>query len=531
MCLAVAGRAQDAPPAPAKPETRPPSAPTSPNTQAAPEPTAPTAPAAPATPIEQAAPTAPAFSFDQLRERAHELAKHDYVQPSDKDLPQWLAKLDYDAYQRLRYRLETSLWSGDGLPFRVKFMHRGYLFKHRVTIRVIDGSEVRELRFNPAQFDYGEDSKPVPDDLGYAGFAILSRFGDSPQWDEITSFLGASYFRALGAGQTYGASARGLAIDTVTPQGEEFPEFTEFWIEKPAAESRQIRLYALLDSPGLAGAYQFVVTPGAETTVDVTASLWPRHPVEKLCVAPLTTMFQFGEDGQHRMPDYRPEVHDSDGLLLDDGHGQWLWRPLRNPEHTHHISRFVLENPAGFGLLQRDRAFTSYEDLQARFETRPNYWVAPRGGWGKGAVELVEIPTPAEWNDNIDVFWVPEQPLAEGEERRIEYTLTASLDAPSRPPLARTRSTRIGPGKQGQLYVLDFTGRQLDADPDALRADVTTTAGTIRDLVLMRNEPEGGQRCAFQFVDGGAESAELRVRLLRGEQPVTETLVLSWVKP
>jgi len=553
VLLAGFARIQEAPPptAPSTPPATPPatppgddSAPAVPQEGGTPSPTGGTETAPPpAAPTEGGARTeggvqtapptapAPAFSFDQLRERAHELSKHDYVPQTDEDLPEWLAKLDYDGYQRLRYRPETTLWSGDELPFRVKFMHRGYLFRHRVGIHVLEGGEVRELRFNAAQFDYGENPSPVPDDLGYAGFALLGRFGDSPQWDELISFLGASYFRPLGSGQAYGASARGLAIDTLTPQGEEFPEFVEFWIERPAADARQAVLYALLDSPGLAGAYQFTLTPGAETVVDVVACLHPRHPVGKLCVAPLTTMFQFGEDGLHRAPDYRPEVHDSDGLLLDDGHGQWLWRPLRNPEHTHRISRFELTDPTGFGLLQRDRDFRSYQDLQARFEARPSYWVAPHGAWGKGAVELVEIPTPAEWNDNIDAYWVPEQPLVAGEERRLEYSLTASLQSPARPPLARTFGVRVGPGKLGERYVVDFTGPGLQEEPGTLHAEVVASAGEIHDLVLIRNEPEAGQRCTFQFATGGAESAELRVRLLRGEQPVSETLVLPWVKP
>src|SRR5207237_10612133 len=226
----------------------------------------------------------------------------------------------------------------------------------------------------------------------------------------------------------------------------------EFRIARPPATATRLTLLALLDSPSATGAYRFVITPGSETTAEVSACVYPRRAIEKLGIAPLTSMFLFGETGSHSIPDWRPEVHDSDGLLIETSDGTWLWRPLENPERSHRITRFALDNPAGFGLLQRDRAFSSYDDLESRFETRPSYWVAPRAAWGKGVIELVEIPNAAEWNENIVAYWVPELKARKGDELAFEYTLSAYTEEPSRPPLLRARSTRVRPGKDVQLY-------------------------------------------------------------------------------
>jgi glucans biosynthesis protein len=506
------------------------------------------------------------FSFETVRARALELARSPHVPRATDDLPEWLAKLDYDGYRALRFVPQASLWGGEDLPFRAQFMHRGYLFRSRVRIHVVEGGEARELRFEPAQFQYAPGQAPVPDELGYAGFALRYRASEPARWDEFASFLGASYYRLVGSGQHYGASARGLAIDAATSKGEEFPEFVEFWIEKPAPDARQLVVHALLDSPSLTGACRFVLEPGAQTAADALVCIVPRRPVEKLGLAPLTSMFHFGEDGLRRTPDYRPEVHDSDGLLIHDARGEWLWRPLRNPPREHRVTRFALENPAGFGLLQRDRSFESYADLEARYELRPSLWVEPRGSWGKGAVELLEIPTPGEWNDNVVAYWVPEQALTAGQELRLEYRMTAATEEPARPPLLHARSARMRPGKEAQLFVLDFVGLEPGAAepgnaapsvaapgqsperspmaataPDAsaqpsvpaapLEARVSTPRGAIRHLTLRPNTPSGAVRCSFELVDGEPAPLELRVQLWRGERPVSETVVLSWERP
>lgn len=469
--------------------------------------------------------------FDTLRERARAAAEHDYVARSADDLPQWLAKLDFDGYRRLRFRPEMSLWSGDALPFHAQFMHRGYLFRHEIKISVLDGSEERELAFSPAQYDYSAfDSPPVPDALGYSGFAICGVADGGGHCAEIASFQGASYFRFLVPGQTYGTSLRGLAIDTAAAKGEEFPEFVEFWIEKPASTASTLTIYAMLDSMSATGAYRFLLAPHSPATLDVSASLHVRKPVEKLGLAPLTSMFLFDERGS-KGADWRPEVHDSDGLLIASSDGTWTWRRLSNPPRTHRVTRFALENPLGFGLLQRDRTFASYEDLEAHFENRPSYWVTPRGSWGKGNVELVEIPTPAEWNDNVVAYWVPEAAPTKGQELLVEYTISAFADQGDRPPLARLASARTRPGKDAHLFVLDFTGAALEDPDEPLAADVAPSRGSVRNLVLQRNEPAASWRLSFELVDESTDPMDVRVVLKRADKAVSETVVLPWASP
>src|SRR5690606_28306652 len=194
-------------------------------------------------------------------------------------------------------------------------------------------------------------------------------------------------------------------------------------------------------SSDLAGAYRFVVQPGEQTLVDVEAKVYLREPVGKLGVAPLTSMFFFGENSPERPPDFRPEIHDSDGLLLNDGTGEWLWRPLENPR-TLTVSSFRLVSPKGFGLLQRDRDFANYQDLETRQETRPSAWVTPAGDWGTGHVELIEIPTLQDIHDNIVAFWVPDALPPPGEPFEFAYRLSWYGNDPQRPPGGRAVATR-----------------------------------------------------------------------------------------
>ena len=480
---------------------------------------------APAAPTQDASAVS---SFEELRSRARELAQHDYVPRDAKDLPKWLRDLDYDGYRQIRFRPESALWSEQDEPFRVQFLHRGYLFPRRVRVDEVADGGASEVHFSAAQFAYAEGVPPVPEDLGYSGLSLSWLAPDTLRRDEVAAFQGAGYFRLLGIGQEYGASARGLAIDTASPQGEEFPEFTELRVERPAPGAGSVVLDALLDSPGLSGAYRFVITPGARTSAEVTVCLFPRHEIGKLGIAPLTSMFLFGEGGLRRTNDWRPEVHDSDGLLMAGQDGNWLWRPLVNPQHSHHVTRLPADDVAGFGLLQRDRGFDSYADLESHFERRPNLWITPRGAWGAGTLELVEIPNDAEWNENVVAYWVPAQPVRGGEELRLEYTLAAQLEEPARPPLARARATRVRPSPDAPLFVVDFDD---GAGPGEPQADVSANHGAPRHVVVQRNEAEAGWRCSFELADAGEEPVDVRVVLRRGEQAVSETLLCTWVRP
>jgi periplasmic glucans biosynthesis protein len=333
----------------------------------------------------------------------------------------------------------------------------------------------------------------------------------------------------------YGLSARGLALDTGLPKGEEFPVFREFWLVKPDPDAKHITAFALLDSKSVAGAYRFVITPGEATQIDVTAHLHFRNDIEKLGVAPLTSMFYHGKTTQHFVDDFRPEIHDSEGLLIAAGNGEQIWRPLKNPQRLA-FSYFQVENPRGFGLVQRERHFGRYLDLEAKYQRRPSAWITPVGIWGKGTVELVEIPTEGEVDDNIVAFWVPAKPIKAGSSHTFEYTLEFADDPGLDSLLGRVVHTGIGPGKDresGQrLFVIDFAGGELGLLPDStsLTAEVSSSVGALGPSVVERNPFIDGYRVFFQFSPGDEELAELRCVLRAGDSAVSETWTFQWAK-
>lgn len=284
----------------------------------------------------------------------------------DRDLPRNLRNLDYDDLRSIRFDPRASVWRMERLPFQLQFFHPGGLQKDRTRMNWFEGEIMEEVHFSRDFFDYEKTRirGSLPDDLGFAGFRVHYPLNRPDYLDEVIVFQGGSYFRALAEGQRYGISARGLSINVAGETPEEFPQFTEYWVEKPDRTSTRLRLYALMDSPSVAGAYEFTVVPGPATLVEVTVVLFARVPLERAGVAPLTSMFWFGENSPSRYGDFRPEVHDSDGLLVHTGAGEWLWRPLVN-EPRYRFSSFVDHNPRGFGLIQRDRQFRNYEDLEA----------------------------------------------------------------------------------------------------------------------------------------------------------------------
>ena len=403
-------------------------------------------------------------------------------------------------------------------------------------IHLVEEGQTRDFGFSPRQFDYGRVHfpEPLPQDLHFPGLRVLYPVNSPRKQDEVASFIGASYFRLLGARQRYGASLRGLAIDTAEPSGEEFPRFTEFWVEKPGAHASFIQVFALLDSPSVAGAYRFVIKPGETTFVEEEASLFVRKEIKKLGLAPLTSMFLVGENRTHFVPGFRPEVHDSDGLLLHMGDGQWLWRPLVNPQKSHRVSRFATDNLTAFGLLQRDRDSRSYEDLAARYELRPSLWVHPGANWGAGTVELVEIPTPNEFHDNIVAYWVPKQKPAPGQEFQWGCTLSAFLNGPDRPALEAVIGTRITPehDKDPPRFVIDFTGGTVAslATNATVQAKVQASHGEVRNLVVQQNEITGGWRVFFDLGGDLNEEADLRATLLDGNRAISETWVYRYAR-
>ncbi len=482
-----------------------------------------------------AAPTGAGFSFEALREQAQALAAKPFQPDNGVALPDFLKNLDYDGYQQIEYRPDRGPWFKDHLRFTFQFFHPGYLYKDPVRIHLIENGRGDDFPFSPDQFKYGTNRfpKPLPPGLAFAGLRVLYPVNRPDKQDEVASFVGATFFRLLGAHQVYGAAARGLAIDTAEPNGEEFPRFTDFWVEKPGAQADALRLFALLNSPSAAGAYQFLIKPGQTTVVDIEASVFFRKPVEKVGLAPLTSMYFKGKTTTRYIPDFRPEIHDSDGLLVHED--SWLWRPLINPEKKFQITRFPSAHLRGFGLLQRDRDFRDYQDLQARYDKRPSLWVQPQNDWSTGAVELVEIPTPNEWNDNIIVYWVPQPKPAAGQELHWTYSLSACLAVPEQPPLLRVRATRLSPGtdKTPPRFVIDFSGDTLagTATNAPVAAQVSATHGQVQNLVTARNEVTGGWRAFFDLVNAGKDPVELRLFLHRGPEVLSETWSYRYQAP
>jgi len=471
------------------------------------------------------------FGFPQVVERARELARRPFVEPRSR-VPKWLLEISYDQWRDVRFRPAEALWSQAKLPFTVQLFHPGLFYDRAVRLNSVDGGRVEAVKFSPSRFDYGrnEFASRVPQDLGYAGFRVHYPIKTPAYQDEVIVFLGASYFRAVGRDQGFGISARGLAIDTALPSGEEFPWFREFWLVKPAPKARELTVYALLDSQSLAGAYRFAIHPGEQTRVDVELRLFRRAEVKKLGIAPLTSMFLRGEAPAGVPGDYRPEVHDSDGLLLASGTGEWLWRPVVNPR-TLSVTSFTLDDPRGFGLIQRDRAFDHYQDLEARPDLRPSVWIEPQGAWGAGRVELVEIPSHNDANDNVVAYWVPDTRPPPSETLVYAYSMAWYGDDPKRPPGARVAATRIDRGtlEDADRFVIDFEGGKLASlPPDTVLRGVVTAGGTedagaILEQQALRNPVTGGWRLVFQVRHPGDRPLDLRAFLQRDAEALSET--------
>ena len=498
--------------------------------QGAPAPAPGPAPAPPA-----AAPSQP-FSFATVQRLAQARAAQPYRNRSPS-LPQNLSKLSYDQYRDIHFRRPSALWYDRAL-FEVQFFHRGFNFDRRVNVNEVTAEGVHPIAYNPAMFEFGHLVPPVgqlPADLGFAGFRIHYPLNTPGFKDEVMVFLGASYFRMLGRNQVYGLSARGLAVNTATVGGEEFPYFTDFWLVKPDAKQRTLTIYALLDSPSITGAYHFELRPGTTTQVEVTGELYPRRSIEKLGIAPLTSMYLYGENATtaRHSDDLRPEVHDSDGLMMQTGGGEWLWRPLLNPKALR-VNRFMDQHPHGFSLSQRDRDFEHYQDTESRFELRPSYWVEPLGDWGKGGVELVEIPTDEEIHDNIVAYWVPDAPVQPHKPISFSYLLSAFSRSTSWPPGGRAIATRFGgdgpagaqANAQGSRAVaVDFGGGDLDvlSASQPVQATVSATNGQVESVTVERLPEPGVWRASIRVKPAGDKPVELRCYLTLYGEALTET--------
>ena len=467
------------------------------------------------------------FDSSHVRELARSLAAKPFEAP-DLKLPDPFGDLSYDDYRSIRFRPERALWRDQNLPFEVQFFHRGFVYRNRVDIlEVADGRAV-PVPYQREDFSFGTHTAPAQgSDLGFAGFRVHAPINRQGYKDEVCVFLGASYFRAVAKGETYGLSARGLAIDTGESKGEEFPVFKTFWIEKPSANATAMVVHALLDSKSATGCCRFTIRPGETTVFDVEASLYPRVDLDHAGLAPMTSMFFFGPNDRNDTDDFRPAVHDSDGLAIFNGRGEQLWRPLSNPRDLQ-VSVFGDLNPRGFGLMQRERDFAAYQDLESRFERRPSLWVEPIGDWGEGAVVLFEIPTKAEIHDNIAAFWRPKTALRAKGEHNLTYRLHWGPDASKANTLARFTRTGIGTRDGAKLFVLELAGDRLKGlDPESVKGVVSANNADVTNIVVQRNPETNGWRLSFQCAVDDMP-VELRAVLLHNDEQVSETWIYRW---
>jgi glucans biosynthesis protein len=473
------------------------------------------------------------FSFDKLRDRAKMLSEAPYVAPVPpaNDI---ISNIDFDAVQKIQFRASRALWAKGPGAYPVRLFHLNEYNTLPVRINEVAAGDARELLYSSDDFDYAGTGlrQALPGDLGYSGFRVMDARDKETDW---LAFQGASYFRCCGEEAQYGASARGIAIDTAMPHPEEFPRFTEFWLSEPENGNALISIYALLDGPSVTGAYRFDCRNERGAVMDVTAEIFARNDVARLGLAPLTSMFWYGSNDKRTATDWRPQIHDSDGLAMWTGSGERIWRPLFNPASVR-TNSFVDTNPRGFGLMQRDRDFASYEDDGAFYNRRPSIWVEPAGDWGEGAVQLVEIPTDDEIHDNIVAYWQPKKPVRRGDRLTFAYRLYWRNDEPDPPTdLGRVVATRSGaggvPGRHSpedvhkRKIVIDFRGGKLAsmAQRFDVTPDVTISHGTVDNAYVIKVVGTDRWRALFDVHTSGEDAVDLRCFLRLGNETLTET--------
>ncbi|HQU14779.1 MAG TPA: glucan biosynthesis protein G [Gammaproteobacteria bacterium] len=481
-------------------------------------------------------PCVPAHAFD-LRDvvaKAKALAARSYQAPTP--IPKFLRELSFDEYQGIRFNPDRSLWRTAHARFQVMLVPPGLYYTNVVRINVVDGTGVHRIPFQKDDFDFSsqELEKRIPADLGYAGFKLTYPLNGPKVQNQFLVFAGASYFRGVGKGNAFGLSARGVAVDTGLPSGEEFPSFIEYWLVRPSADAHAMTFYALLNGKSLTGAYRFTVYPGSPTMLQVKVVLFPRAPIQLPGIAPLTSMFFYGANTARPPGEWRPQVHDSDGLLIHNGGtGEWLWRPLLNPKQLQ-MYYFNTENVRGFGLLQRETGFSDYQDPGARYDERPSAWVAPQGDWGKGQVILLELPASAETNDNMVAFWSPSEKADVGKPMTLSYDLSFGDDGVAKEPMGYAAATFVGNGNiigGGSTHgayrvIVDFAGGPLAtlAPTAPVVGQVTALdGGKLMEHYVEYVRPTRRWRLSILAKPAPGQPLSLRAFLQEDKKTLTET--------
>lgn len=449
--------------------------------------------------------------------------------PNPTDLPEGLGQIGVEAATNIRMRPEHHLWTGEQRGFTLEPLHRGSIFANNVALFVVEDGAIRRLGFDKSRFDYGRVPVPASTaDLGFSGFRL---FHGMERPIDLAVFQGATFFRSLARGQNYGVVGRTLVLRPGEQRGEEIPYFRAFWIERPGPAAAAITIHALIDSESATAAVRMTLRPGDITINDVEMVLFARVELQNVGFGGMMANFLFGPQRRRIFDEVRPAVFEVSGLQMRTGADEWVYRPVNNPEALQ-VSSFVDSNPKGFGLVQRERDYASFQDDDQRFELRPSLWVEPLGDWGQGVVQLLEVPTDSEVNDNIICHWRPRQPLPAGSETVVNYRQNWCWQPPESPPVALARATRQGRGSQGRRrrFFVDFNGDAL-ADPalgQIARLALSATPGVVHGARIVHYPERRTMRAIFEIDPGGENVSELRLRIEANGRPITETWLNRW---
>ena len=477
-------------------------------------------------PLGEATPFDPAMVTDAART----LSKQPFKAQS-ADIPEAFRNLAYDQYVGIRNRPATTIWAAENIGFALEPLHRGFVFLPPMEINLVAQGQSRRIVYDQNLFNFGKLTVPPNlGDIGFSGFRVLAP-QDGNGLAELATFQGASFFRAVARGQNPGAMARAMSIKTADPRGEEFPAIRTVWIERPTLAENTLVVHALIDSESVTGAYRFTLHPGEATIIDTECTLFARFDVDHFGLATMSATHLLGPLDQHRFDDLRPNAGETGGLSILTGRGEWLWRPITNRQ-TLQISSFVDENPRGFGFLQRDRNFEHYQDDIQHWEARPSLWIEPIGDWSAGAVQLIEIPSESEVNDNVIAYWKPQQPLPAGTETPFAYRQFWCWTPPESPSLAVTRQSRQGRGStpKRRRFLVEFFGEVL-ADPQHtqdLKPNLSATPGTITWLRTFSSADKKSYRVLFELDPGSETTSELRLVIEAAGNPISETWLYRW---
>jgi glucans biosynthesis protein len=467
------------------------------------------------------------FSPAAVVELARTLSRKPFVPPPN-DMPEGLGGLTYEQYIGIRALPSGRIWEGEGRGFVAEPLPRGFVFTNNVTLYTVEDEQVRRIGFDRSRFEFGKLPVPANGDLGFSGFRLSTSGGDRPGFD-FSIVQGATFFRAVARGQNFGIVSRALTLKPAETRGEEFPIFRAFWLERPMAGSNALIVHGLIDSESTTGAVRMTFRPGDVTIVDVETTLFPRVALEHVGLGGMGATFVFGPNVRRATDDVRPAVYEAAGLQMLNGSGEWLWRPLNNPD-TLQSSGFMDMNPRGFGLIQRQRDPAAFQDDDQRFESRPSLWIEPIGEWGPGAVQLLEIPNDSEVNDNILAYWRPKAPMAAASEVNLAYRQFWCWSPPDRPMLATVTTTRQGRGSGGRRrrFIVEFAGEGLGTPIEGLDAVLTSGPGAILNKKIWTYPDRKIVRVAFELDPGGENACELRLLLQAGAKPLSETWLYRW---